>query len=71
MNAKEEKQSSKWFSRKLVVWVVWTILTAFALITKIESVTISEILSFYGFISLAYIGANTIGKFVDYRSIKK
>lgn len=67
----KEKTVNKWFSRKLVVWVVWTILTAFALITKIESITISEILSFYGFISLAYIGANTIGKFVNYRSIEK
>jgi hypothetical protein len=49
-------------SRKLWVWVVWTILVGVSFI--ITKTIDANIISWYGTVSIVYIGGNTASKFI-------
>lgn len=67
-NKKQFKITSKLFSRKFQVWLVWTILTVVSLfLVDMEVEVKSQIAQFYGWISLFYIGGNVAQKYIGYR----
>ena len=54
--------TNKWFSRKLTVFALWTILV---IVSVIKNISIDTVISFYGFISLTYIGSNVVQKYFE------
>lgn len=59
------KLMSKLFSRKFQVWLVWTVLTVLSLfIIQSESEVKSQIVQFYGWVSLFYVGGNVAQKYI-------
>jgi threonine/homoserine/homoserine lactone efflux protein len=53
-------------SRKLWVWIVWTIIAVVALFRN--DLPTSTIFEFYGLVSLAYIGVNGFQRWADSRT---
>lgn len=59
------KLMSKLFSRKFQVWLVWTVITVLSLfIIQLESEVKSQIVQFYGWVSLIYVGGNVAQKYI-------
>lgn len=59
------KLMSKLFSRKFQVWLVWTVITVLSLfIIQLESEVKSQIIQFYGWVSLIYVGGNVVQKYI-------
>lgn len=59
------KIMSKLFSRKFQVWLVWTVITVLSLfIIQLESEVKSQIVQFYGWVSLIYVGGNVARKYI-------
>ena len=54
--------TNKWFSRKLTVFALWSILV---IVSVIKNISIDTVISFYGFISLTYIGSNVVQKYFE------
>ncbi len=53
-------------SRKLWVWLIWSVLALGTLFIK--DLPKETVLSFYGYISLMYIGSNTAQKWIFNKS---
>lgn len=65
-NKKQSKITNKLSSRKFQVWLVWTILTVLALfVIDMEVEVKSQIVQFYGWVSLIYVGGNVAQKYID------
>ena len=61
-----KKHSNKLFSRKFQVWLVWTILTIVSLfLIVMETEVKTQIIQFYGWVSLIYVGGNVAQKYID------
>lgn len=64
-NKKQFKIANKLSSRKFQVWLVWTILTVLALfVIDMEVEVKSQIVQFYGWVSLIYVGGNVAQKYI-------
>ena len=65
---KRTNNFSKLSSRKFQVWLIWTILTVLALfVTDMEVEIKSQIVQFYGWVSLIYVGGNVVQKYITNR----
>lgn len=59
------KIMSKLSSRKFQVWLVWTVITVLSLfIIQLELEVKSQIVQFYGWVSLIYVGGNVVQKYI-------
>ncbi len=59
------KIMNKLSSRKFQVWLVWTVITVVSLfIIQLESEVKSQIVQFYGWVSLIYVGGNVAQKYI-------
>ena len=55
-------------SRKFQVWIVWSVLSFFSLFLK--EIPKETIFTYYGLVSLIYIGGNVASKFVSIKDKK-
>ena len=63
---KSTRRFNKLSSRKFQVWLVWTILTVLTVfVIDMEVEVKSQIVQFYGWVSLIYVGGNVAQKYID------